>query len=64
MMAPMADEPDNRTLRYLQSIDQKLDRVAGDVQEIKTRVGLVEQQYASVSSASTRSRPGSSGGWS
>lgn len=37
-------------LRYLRAIDEKVDRVAGDVREIKTRVGLLEQQYASVSS--------------
>jgi hypothetical protein len=36
-------------LRYLRAIDEKLDPVAGDVREIKTRVGLLEQ-YASVSS--------------
>jgi len=27
-------------LRYLRAIDEKVDRVAGDVREIKTRVGL------------------------
>ncbi len=42
-------EPDNIILVYLRRIDEKLDRVIEDVREIKTRVGILEQQYASVS---------------
>jgi len=45
----MADEPENLTLLHLRAIDIKLDRLAEDVREIKTRVGILEQQYASVS---------------
>jgi prefoldin subunit 5 len=45
----MAEEPDSLILRYLRPIDEKLDRLAYDVREIKTRVGILEQQYASVS---------------
>ncbi len=43
------DEPDNIVLRYLRQMDAKLDRVIDDVSEIKTRVGILEQQYASLS---------------
>jgi predicted nucleic acid-binding Zn-ribbon protein len=35
----MADEPENRTLRYLRSLDTKLDRVLG---ELKTRMDRLE----------------------
>jgi predicted nucleic acid-binding Zn-ribbon protein len=45
----MADELEDLTLLHLPAIDIKLDRVAEDVREIKTRVGILEQQYASVS---------------
>jgi hypothetical protein len=45
----MADEPEDLTLLYLRAIDIKLDRVAEDMREIKTRVGILEQQYPSVS---------------
>ena len=46
----MADEPDSIVLRYLRQMDAKLDRVIDDVGEVKTRVGILEQQYASLSS--------------
>jgi hypothetical protein len=46
----MAEEPDSIVLRYLRSIDTKVDGVIADVREIKTRVGILEQQYASISS--------------
>ena len=45
----MAEEPDHIVLRYLRAIDSKLDRVIGDLRELKTRVGILEQQYAVVS---------------
>ena len=43
----------NPTASYwflLRKLDEKLDRVADDLREIKTRVGILEQQYASMSS--------------
>jgi predicted nucleic acid-binding Zn-ribbon protein len=45
----MADEPDSIVLVLLRKLDEKLDRVADDLREIKTRVGILEQQYASMS---------------
>jgi hypothetical protein len=45
----MADKPEDLTQVHLRAIDIKLDRVAEDVREIKTRVGILEHQYASVS---------------
>ena len=47
--AHMANGPEDLILRYLHVIDEKFDRVAEDVREIKTRVGILEQAYASVS---------------
>jgi predicted nucleic acid-binding Zn-ribbon protein len=41
--------PDQIVLRLLRNIDQKVDSLRDDVREIKTRVGLLEQQYASLS---------------
>lgn len=49
----MADKPEDLTLVHLRAIDIKLDRVAEDVREIKTRLG------ASWSSSTPRSRPAS-----
>ena len=46
----MADEPDNLVLRAIRRMDEKLDRLIEDIREIKTRLGFIEQQYASVSS--------------
>lgn len=45
----MAEEPDNLVLRYLRAIDTKVDRIAADLSDIRTRVGILEQQYASMS---------------
>jgi septation ring formation regulator EzrA len=45
----MADDPDDLTLRYLRSIDTKLDALQSDMREVKTRIGILEQQYASIS---------------
>ena len=50
----MVDEPDNLMLRILRSIDTKLDRVIEDVAELKTRVGILEAQYASISNRMDR----------
>lgn len=47
-------EPDSLVLRYLRQIDEKLDRVIEDVRELKTRVGILEQQYASISTRMDR----------
>ncbi len=44
----MADEPENLTLRYLRSIDTKLDRVIEDVQDLKVPMTSVEQRLAGV----------------
>jgi chromosome segregation ATPase len=46
----MTDEPDNIILRHLRRMEEKIDIVVFDVRELKDRVGLLEQQYASVSS--------------
>lgn len=46
----MTDEPDNIVLRYLRRLDEKVDALREDNREIKTRLGFLEQQYASVSS--------------
>lgn len=45
----MVDEPDNLVLRALRQLDTKLDRLIDDNLEIKTRLGILEQQYASIS---------------
>ena len=45
----MAEEPDNHTLAYLRRLDGMLDRVIGDLGELKTRAGILEQQYAPLS---------------
>lgn len=46
----MADEPDNIILRYLRRMDEKIDGLRDDTREVKTRLGLLEQQYACLSS--------------
>ena len=45
----MANGPEDLILRYLHVIDEKFDRVGEDMREIKTRIGVLEQAYASVS---------------
>ncbi len=42
-------EPDQLILRMLRNLDQKIDGLRDDMLEIKTRIGILEQQYASVS---------------
>ncbi len=42
-------EPDRLVLRFLRNIDQKLDALREDMRELKARVGILEQQYASLS---------------
>jgi len=41
--------PDQLILRLLRNIDQKVDGLRDDMLEIKTRIGILEQQYASLS---------------
>ena len=45
----MADEPDSLVLRYLRRVDANLDALRDDMREVKTRLGIIEQQYASIS---------------
>lgn len=42
----MSDQPDNIVLIYLRRIDEKLDRVIGDVQDLKRRVTSLEENTA------------------
>ena len=44
----MADEPDNLVLVYLRRLDEKVDRVLGDLQDIKHRVSSLEPQVADI----------------
>ncbi len=46
----MAESQDNIVLVYLRRLDEKVDRLADDMREVKARLGILEQQYASVSS--------------
>ena len=47
---PEDNEPDSHTLRWMRRIDVKLDALADIARETRTRTGLLEQQYASISS--------------
>ena len=44
----MVDEPDSLTLRFLRNIDQKLDRVAEDVSDLKVRMTSLERGLAGI----------------
>ena len=44
----MAEEPDSLILRYLRGMDQKIDRLAADVQDLKVRTTGVERGLAAV----------------
>ena len=44
----MSDGPDNLLLVYLRRLDDKSDRMAADMQELKTRMTSVEQQVANL----------------
>ena len=46
----MSEEPDNHTLRWMRRLDTKLELLADIARETRTRIGLLEQQYASISS--------------
>jgi chromosome segregation ATPase len=47
-------DPDQIVLRLLPNIDQKVDALRDDMREIKTRIGIPEQQYASLSNRNDR----------
>jgi outer membrane murein-binding lipoprotein Lpp len=42
----MADEPEKLVLVYLRRLDEKMDRVLGDIQDLKHRVTSLERQAA------------------
>jgi predicted nucleic acid-binding Zn-ribbon protein len=44
----MADGPDDLVLVYLRRLDEKVDRVLGDLQDIKHRVTSLERQVADI----------------
>jgi hypothetical protein len=46
--AGISGEPDNLVLVYLRGLDEKLDRLIGDVQDLKHRVTSLEGQMASI----------------
>lgn len=45
----MSEAGDNIVLEHLRHIRTAVDEMRLDVKEVKTRVGLLEQQYASIS---------------
>ncbi|MBA4209968.1 MAG: hypothetical protein C0454_10605 [Parvibaculum sp.] len=45
----MVESPENLVLTYLRRIDEKVDRLAEDMREVKSRLGILESQYASLS---------------
>jgi uncharacterized protein YigA (DUF484 family) len=47
-MRDMSNEPDNAVLRYLRRIDEKLDRLAEDVRDLKGRMTTLETQMGLV----------------
>lgn len=46
----MPEEPDNAVLTYLRRLNERLDALHEDNREIETRLGILEQQGASLSS--------------
>jgi hypothetical protein len=42
----MSEEPENLVLVYLRRIDGKIDRLTDDVQDLKHRITLLEDQVA------------------
>ena len=44
----MADEPDNLVLVMLRRIDEKVDRMAFDIHEIKVRMTSLEERMSSL----------------
>jgi predicted nucleic acid-binding Zn-ribbon protein len=45
----MVEDPENLVLTYLRRLDEKVDRLAEDMREVKSRIGILESQYANVS---------------
>ncbi len=45
----MAESLENLVLTYLGRLDEKVDRLSEDMREVKSRLGILESQYASVS---------------
>ena len=45
----MADEADNLVLGFLRRIDASVSELRTDMLEVKSRLGILEQQYASIS---------------
>ncbi len=43
-------ETDNIVLEHLRAIRSTVDRISEDMQEVKSRLGILEHQYASLSS--------------
>ena len=44
----MTDQPDNLVLVYLRRLDEKVDRLLGDMQDLKHRVTSLERQVADI----------------
>ncbi|MCB4823316.1 hypothetical protein [Roseicella aerolata] len=44
----MSEAPENLTLIHLRRLDERMDRMALDVQELKTRMTSVKQQTANL----------------
>ena len=44
----MSDEPENLTLNYLRRLDAKMDRLIGDVHDVKIRLTSVEEALVGV----------------
>jgi archaellum component FlaC len=44
----VTDEPDSLVLRYLRPMDEKIDRIADDMRDIKVRLTGVEENLAGV----------------
>jgi predicted nuclease with TOPRIM domain len=54
ILRPLRDEPENLVLRALRRIETTMDAVRDDIREIKTRLGFLAQQSASLSSRMDR----------
>jgi predicted nuclease with TOPRIM domain len=49
MVGIMTTESENLVLEHLRHIGDAVDALRDDIREIKTRLGIIEQQYASLS---------------